>query len=249
VDGVEVDTDAFTVTAYVGPVYCNTDGTAKNPEPSFPSTFRTATGTLVQVLSERTEQQAQGRPFQGLRVTHQSEQYQGAWILTYSTQQWVDFVPTSGASSYYAIVDPTTGDLEWRSSIDGSLTGAVNTFAKFRDNGVRLLNRANALCSGATAPGAPAISANFFSRNSYTVTITRAADDGGSPITHYSVYRERLVSGNYRGGVVGSIRPPGTSYHDRGNWADGKYRYYVTAWNAVGEGPRSNITPRIQGDG
>jgi len=57
------------------------------------------------------------------------------------------------------------------------------------------------------------------------------ASTGGSPITHYTVYRngKAVATTNY------------TTYSDRGLTNGVEYQYYVTASNSIGESPPSNV--------
>jgi hypothetical protein len=59
--------------------------------------------------------------------------------------------------------------------------------------------------------------------------------NGGSPITKYSIYRGD--SSNYE---IPLIDVTSTTHSDTGLQLDKTYYYKVSAWNSVGEGPKSN---------
>jgi len=63
-----------------------------------------------------------------------------------------------------------------------------------------------------------------------------APSDGGSPITHYDLYRSTSLSGTYE--LV--AYPLGSNYTDAGLSAGQIYWYKVSAVNGVGEGAQSN---------
>jgi hypothetical protein len=86
----------------------------------------------------------------------------------------------------------------------------------------------------AILPGQPVVTA---ARGNGTVTLSwPPPDSGGPPITAYSVYR-----GTVSGAEVFILNTT-SPYNNTGLTNGVVYYYQVTAWNVVGEGPRSNET-------
>jgi fibronectin type 3 domain-containing protein len=93
----------------------------------------------------------------------------------------------------------------------------------------------------ATAPSAPlGLTATKASRSSAVILAwSPPANDGGSPITNYFIYRKGPNETAYSpiGITSGSTR----TYTDSSTVKRTQYQYYVTAVNAYGVGPPSNV--------
>jgi len=88
----------------------------------------------------------------------------------------------------------------------------------------------------ATIPGAPTSLNAVEGDRQVTLTWTAPADDGGSAITNYMVYRGTAAGAESFLTQLG----PSTSYVDNGLTNGETYYYEVSAVNAVGEGSQSN---------
>src|SRR4029079_2341070 len=84
-----------------------------------------------------------------------------------------------------------------------------------------------------TAPGAPASVLAARGNTEVTVSWSAPTNNGGSPITGYTVYRSTTSGGTYVS--VGSTDGNTTSYLDTGLTNGTAYWYKVSATNAQGE--------------
>ena len=92
-----------------------------------------------------------------------------------------------------------------------------------------------------SAPSAPqGLKATFVDRN-VTLTWTAPAEDGGSSILSYEIYRSNTADGYTNIGAV----PAGTLFYLDQNGTAEDSSYYVVAVNAVGTGARSAIQSQI----
>lgn len=124
---------------------------------------------------------------------------------------------------------------------DASVTNGVTYYYEVAAmNGVGEGPRSNELAATPTAPsgvpGAPTLSAKALRTGGVKLTWT-VPSSGGSSITGYNVYR----------GTSSTSQPllvslgPVTTYTDTTTARSVTYWYYVTAINANGEGPKSNL--------
>jgi Fibronectin type III domain len=88
----------------------------------------------------------------------------------------------------------------------------------------------------AVAPGAPALSAPSAGNGLLHLHWTPPADDGGSAVTGYRIYRGTAAGGEAPVATIG----PATSWDDTSVGAGTLYYYRVAAINGVGEGAQSN---------
>ena len=88
----------------------------------------------------------------------------------------------------------------------------------------------------AAAPGAPALSAPSAGNRLLHLRWTPPADDGGSAVTGYRIYRGTAAGGEAPIATIG----PTTSWDDTSVSAGTLYYYRVTALNNAGEGASSN---------
>jgi fibronectin type 3 domain-containing protein len=90
---------------------------------------------------------------------------------------------------------------------------------------------------GAGVPSAPQnLTAGPAKGKGVQLSWSPPSTDGGSPITGYNIYRGTASGGEALLTSVGNV----TSYKDTSTSRGATYYYYVTAVNAVGEGPKSN---------
>ena len=80
---------------------------------------------------------------------------------------------------------------------------------------------------------------------SHEVTLTwdAPATDGGTPIVNYSIFRSLVSGGEVFLIKIGNV----LTYRDTGLTNSLTYYYKVTAWNAMGEGPRSGEVSAVPG--
>jgi subtilisin family serine protease len=90
--------------------------------------------------------------------------------------------------------------------------------------------------TAASAPSAPGLVSATASGQSVDLTWTAPADDGGSAVTGYRIYRSTTRGAEVPVATTGT----GTSFTDTSTAYGSTYYYEVTAVNAVGESARSN---------
>ncbi|MEN0084418.1 MAG: RICIN domain-containing protein [Leifsonia sp.] len=95
-----------------------------------------------------------------------------------------------------------------------------------------------------TAPGAPTGVAAAATASAVTVNWTAAADDGGTPVTGYRVYRDGVTD------PVATVGGDATSASITGVWPGDTARFAVSAVNAAGESAKSDwSSPVVVPDG
>ncbi len=95
-------------------------------------------------------------------------------------------------------------------------------------------NEANA--TPTTLPGPPNGLVTSASNQQVTLNWLPPSDNGGSPITNYSIYRCLSPGGETFLTTIGNV----TTHIDTSLMNGQTYYYKVSAWNSLGEGPRSN---------
>jgi uncharacterized repeat protein (TIGR01451 family) len=122
-----------------------------------------------------------------------------------------------------------------------NLTGLTNgTAYTFKVTAINALGSSvfsassNTVTPAATVPSAPTLTTATAGNAQVALAWTAPTNNGGSAITSYNVYRS--WSGTSAGIAVGNV----TSYTDGGLTNGTSYTYQITAFNAVGESPRSN---------
>jgi fibronectin type 3 domain-containing protein len=115
--------------------------------------------------------------------------------------------------------------------------GAPDVVLADYNNGLVVLR--NTPPGPATTPAAPSIVQAFSGNAQVTLGWTAPASDGGSPITGYNIYRANV----YEGGGASLLASVGAvlGYTDTTAANGSLYTYEVSAVNAIGEGPHSNV--------
>ena len=90
----------------------------------------------------------------------------------------------------------------------------------------------------ATVPGAPGKVSAKAAGSGITITWATPTSNGGSAITAYRVYRG---TSSTSGALVATVNANATSFLDTTAPRKAKSYYWVTAVNAIGEGPRSTV--------
>jgi hypothetical protein len=92
---------------------------------------------------------------------------------------------------------------------------------------------------GDSTPSAPVLTSSS-GPGKVTLTWTAPADDGGSPITGYKIYKKESGSLE-QAALLKTVGPGVLTYEDSYVLLGKTYQYYVTAVNAIGEGASSNM--------
>ncbi|MBN9632019.1 MAG: RICIN domain-containing protein [Actinobacteria bacterium] len=89
------------------------------------------------------------------------------------------------------------------------------------------------------APAAPAAATATAAASAVTVSWTAPADDGGTPITGYRIYRDGVTD------PVATVGADATSASITGVWPGDTAAFGVTAFNAAGESAESGLTDPV----
>jgi hypothetical protein len=94
--------------------------------------------------------------------------------------------------------------------------------------------------AGATIPGAPSLSASPANPRGVRLTVTAPANNGGSPVTQYQIYRGTSSGGETFDGTVNCSSSSCTFKDPKSTSSGVTYYYKAYATNGVGTGPASN---------
>lgn len=158
--------------------------------------------------------------------------------------------PAGGNVEKYMVYRSTT------SGEDGSLLTEVSGATSYIDNNVTVgtpyyyrvkannsfgtsafSNQANATATVLTAPGAPQNLVATPGPGIVTLSWSAPADDGGSPILNYQIYRAPEGGSSE---MIGSVGASTLTYVDQDGSAGTDYTYTVKATNAIGTGLASS---------
>ena len=135
---------------------------------------------------------------------------------------------------FLGLVAPTTVGVDWIAGTDAGIRGHAYAASNFPAPGGVF----HGLMMGAVIPLVPGTPTNLSATPGNAQVIlgwTAPADDGGSAIVNYKLYRSTTSGGTYS--LVAS--PSGLTYTDTGLNNGQTYLYKVSAVNAVGEGALS----------
>lgn len=136
---------------------------------------------------------------------------------------------------FLGLVAPTTVGADWIAGTVAGIRGHAYAASDFPAPGGVF----HGLIMGAVIPLVPGAPTNLSAtpgNTQVTITWTAPADDGGSPIINYKLYRSTTSSGTYA--LIAS--PSGLTYTDTGLTNGQTYWYKVSAANGVGEGPMAD---------
>jgi len=137
--------------------------------------------------------------------------------------------------TFLGLAAPTAVYSSWIYNTGAGITGHAYAASNFPAPGGVFIG----LTMGAVIPVVPGAPTNLSATpgNAQVVlTWTAPADDGGSAVTNYSVYRSTTETGTY----ILIASPTALIYNDADLTNGQPYYYKVSAVNGVGEGPRSN---------
>ena len=92
---------------------------------------------------------------------------------------------------------------------------------------------------GPTTPSAPQGLEVQFNPNNITLTWKAPAEDGGSAILRYNIYRSNSSGGHYTN--IENVSASTLTYVDMNGTSNDSYSYYLVAVNSIGEGTQSSI--------
>lgn len=136
--------------------------------------------------------------------------------------------------SFLGTVAPIVVGDHWLASTQVGLRGHALTASNFPAPGGQF----QGLTMGAIVPAAPGVPLQLITAPGnarITVNWSAPADNGGSPLTAYRIYRAPAPDGSYD--LIGTVTDPGLTDIDLTNGQS--YWYKVTAVNSVGEGERA----------
>lgn len=148
--------------------------------------------------------------------------------------QKVNFALSSAASGSTVTASATTNVNGYALTTlkVGAVAGAgVNVIATLDGTSVTAISDLYTIASAPVAPAAPTVAAG--AATTIDVTITASADDGGSPITGYT------VTSSPAGGVDSNAGSTSLTHHITGLTTGVSYTFSVVATNAVGSSPAS----------
>ncbi len=135
---------------------------------------------------------------------------------------------------FLGLTSPVIGGVNWTMGAPGTILGHAYADSNFPAPGEAF----NGLIMGDFIPTAPGVPTGLIATPSnaqVVLTWTAPADDGGSAITGYNVYRSDTETGTYL--LIDS--PTGPAYTDSGVTNGQTYWYEVSAVNAIGAGART----------
>jgi hypothetical protein len=140
--------------------------------------------------------------------------------------RWGDY---SGATP-----DPVNAGVVWGSNqITGPCFILCGWFSQWQTRNFAVVTNT---APPATVPAAPQSLSATGSDGAVTLTWSAPSTDGGSPITHYEIYRGTSSGGEVWVAETGNV----LSFADAGLTNGTTYYYRISAKNGVGEGPQSN---------
>ncbi len=185
--------------------------------PGAPTGLRAVTGNNMVVLTWAAPADA-GSPGIGWYIVYRgvsSGVYVGIATETPGTTTFVDNTVTPGMNYYYAV----------------RATNSVGLSLPTNEVIVNL--------GGPTTPSAPQGLMVRFNPNNITLTWNVPAEDGGSSILRYDIYRANSSGGQYA--IIGNVTAGTLTYLDTNGTANDSYSYYVVAVNSIGAGAQSSI--------
>lgn len=194
--------------------------TGAQTAPGAPTGLQAVTGGNSVVLSWTAPADA-GSPGIGWYIVYRgvsSGVYVGIATENPGTTSFVDTSVTPGVRYYYAV----------RATNSVGLSAATN--------------EVTVTLGGPTTPSPPQGFVVKFNPNNITLAWNAPAEDGGSVILHYNIFRANSSGDHYTN--IANVSASTLTYLDMNGTENDSYSYYVVAVNSIGEGRQSSIQGR-----